>query len=65
MHYTAYSFAINSNIPTITAKDGSQLGNYIGLTSVDILSKFIFIERLFLTDFLYLLERYFQTESTL
>jgi len=48
MHYTAYSFAINSNIPTITAKDGSQLGNYIGFTSVDnILSKFIFIERLF------------------
>ncbi len=35
MHYTAYSFATNPSIPTITAKDGSQLGNYVGFTTVN------------------------------
>lgn len=37
MHYSAYAFAVNPNIPTITAKNGSQLGNTVGFSSVNIL----------------------------
>ena len=35
MHYDAYAFAIDRNIPTITAKDGStSLGNFVGFSAV-------------------------------
>lgn len=37
MHYDAYAFAIDRNIPTITAKDGSTLGNTVGFSTVIII----------------------------
>ena len=34
MQYDAYAFAVDRNIPTITAKDGSTLGNTVGFSTV-------------------------------